>query len=251
MYNETGDGEPSLYITGGKFTGYIYSNNANPTETWIIKDENTELSLPNITSYAGKLKIKGVTAPDTYTSFSGVKLSIEDSTLGSIDIGNYDNSKSGDETIKNVKCGGIKKDTTGDMLITDSTITGISNNNKGNITIKNTKVNGMVSNTNAGTIDIPCEGETEIRNSYIAVENSGSGTITVGTKGNGVSEEYPRIEGSNTGIYNSNESGKIYIYDGIFVGKTAESVKGIITDTEPGYDICNLKRNGGKRNGKY
>ena len=127
------------------------------------------------------------------------------------------------------------------LTITNSTIT--SNNNsaintstydvhvdKSNITAKNTAIS-----TSSGNLYVIGEGNIT-STSGVAISLGSTATLTLGepiTEDGGVSKVTPAIKGNTYAITNS---GTIYFYDGILMGKT-NTVSGIINNIELGYMI--------------
>ena len=112
--------------------------------------------------------------------------------------------------------------------------------------------------TNDGTLTITGNGNVE--STGIAIQNNNrltvtagriagnvginstiAGTVTIGTKSNGVSQTNPEITGETNGI--NTLGGTLNLYDGVINGKTT-AINGEITQTETDYELVNVTESG-------
>ena len=104
----------------------------------------------------------------------------------------------------------------------------IGNNSSGNITINDGYVKGTGSSSigvyetsnSTGQITILKQQVSETGSSANAVNNSGKGNIIIGNKdGSVVDDDIVLSAENNIGVYDTNEIGNIYFYDGTVIGK--------------------------------
>ena len=137
----------------------------------------------------------------------------------------------------------FKTDTTGDLNISNSEIYAnasqpvISSLSAQNINISDSYLyaenNYCINKTAASNITIT--NSSIISKTKTAIQNTAAGSITIGTKSDGnVSVTSPLIQGSTYGIYTSNNSLVLNLYDGILKGQT-KALEASITDVESGY----------------
>ena len=141
-----------------------------------------------------------------------------------------------------------------------------NSNDVGEININGGTYNGEIS-ANSGKLSIidgtfnktirNWRGTVNIRGGKFAsgVNNSGSGTINIGTKGDitdsgelNVSTDNPNITNTTYGVINTN-GGIVNFYDGIISG-TTDAINGTINEVEDGYEIISDTTDDGKKS-KY
>ena len=229
-YYKNGDGieitnEGTAYIYGGNFTeieNLIYNK-----ETGVAKiDGLTGVSVEWLTNY-GTMDISNSSISENYM-YNYATLNLTNVTLL---YGSIQNSNDvGEININGGTYNGEISASSGKLSIIDGTF---------NKTIRNWR----------GTVNI--------RGGKFAsgVNNSGSGTINIGTKGDitdsgelNVSTDNPNITNTTYGVINTN-GGIVNFYDGIISG-TTDAINGTINEVEDGYEIISDTTDDGKKS-KY
>ena len=216
------------------------------TGTINVVDSSFTVYTPFVNNYGGTVNITNSTI-DKAGNGAAYRTSGDDSWGGNKNshvIRNY-NVANGEINVVNSEIynrgSGEVFDNAQVLNITNSTITSNNNNaintstydvhiNKSNITAKNTAIS-----TSSGNLYVIGEGNIT-STSGVAISLGSTVTLTLGepiTEDGGVSKVTPVIKGNTYAITNS---GTIYFYDGILMGKT-NTVSGIINNIELGYMI--------------
>ncbi|MBO5183675.1 MAG: InlB B-repeat-containing protein, partial [Bacilli bacterium] len=229
-YYKNGDGieitnEGTAYIYGGNFT--VIENLIYNKETGVAKiDGLTGVSVEWLTNY-GTMDISNSSIGENYMYNYGT-LNLTDVTLL---YGSIQNSND-----------------VGEININGGTYNGSINANSGKLNIIDGIFNKNIQNW---------RGTVNIRGGSFAlgVNNSGSGTINIGTKGDindsgelNVSTDNPNITNTTYGVINTS-GGIVNFYDGIISG-TTDAINGIINEVEDGYEIISDTTDDGKKS-KY
>ena len=229
-YYKNGDGieitnEGTAYIYGGNFTeieNLIYNK-----ETGVAKiDGLTGVSVEWLTNY-GTMDISNSSISENYM-YNYATLNLTNVTLL---YGSIQNSND-----------------VGEININGGTYNGEISANSGKLSIIDGTFNKTIRNW---------RGTVNIRGGKFAsgVNNSGSGTINIGTKGDitdsgelNVSTDNPNITNTTYGVINTN-GGIVNFYDGIISG-TTDAINGTINEVEDGYEIISDTTDDGKKS-KY
>ncbi len=229
-YYKNGDGieitnEGTACIYGGNFT--VIENLIYNKETGVAKiDGLTGVSVEWLTNY-GTMDISNSSIGENYMYNYGT-LNLTDVTLL---YGSIQNSND-----------------VGEININGGTYNGSINANSGKLNIIDGIFNKNIQNW---------RGTVNIRGGSFAlgVNNSGSGTINIGTKGDindsgelNVSTDNPNITNTTYGVINTS-GGIVNFYDGIISG-TTDAINGIINEVEDGYEIISDTTDDGKKS-KY
>ena len=229
-YYKNGDGieitnEGTAYIYGGNFT--VIENLIYNKETGVAKiDGLTGVSVEWLTNY-GTMDISNSSIGENYM-YNYATLNLTNVTLL---YGSIQNSND-----------------VGEININGGTYNGEISANSGKLSIIDGTFNKTIRNW---------RGTVNIRGGKFAsgVNNSGSGTINIGTKGDitdsgelNVSTDNPNITNTTYGVINTN-GGIVNFYDGIISG-TTDAINGTINEVEDGYEIISDTTDGGKKS-KY
>ena len=232
----------TLNITGGNFDINGQIRRSDPESyhyTYFIKndsDANTTITggtyegeRARLIDNIGESSIKNITWDNYYICDNSGTLTLENVTANSLaNWSPYSGDtkfsaliNSGTLTLKNGSYKGTLKlvTNTGNFKVIGSTIESTTDNA---IETSGTSI------IESGTVKSP----------KVAINNTGSGTVTLGIKGDilndslNVSKVNPKIEGTTKGIISS---GTLNFYDGEVIGGTA--ISGTISETETGYGI--------------
>mgnify|MGYP001011813836 CR=1 FL=1 len=229
-YYKNGDGieitnEGTAYIYGGNFT--VIENLIYNKETGVAKiDGLTGVSVEWLTNY-GTMDISNSSIGENYM-YNYATLNLTNVTLL---YGSIQNSND-----------------VGEININGGTYNGEISANSGKLSIIDGTFNKTIRNW---------RGTVNIRGGKFAsgVNNSGSGTINIGTKGDitdsgelNVSTDNPNITNTTYGVINTS-GGIVNFYDGIISG-TTDAINGTINEVEDGYEIISDTTDDGKKS-KY
>ena len=229
-YYKNGDGieitnEGTAYIYGGNFT--VIENLIYNKETGVAKiDGLTGVSVEWLTNY-GTMDISNSSIGENYM-YNYATLNLTNVTLL---YGSIQNSND-----------------VGEININGGTYNGEISANSGKLSIIDGTFNKTIRNW---------RGTVNIRGGKFAsgVNNAGSGTINIGTKGDitdsgelNVSTDNPNITNTTYGVINTS-GGIVNFYDGIISG-TTDAINGTINEVEDGYEIISDTTDDGKKS-KY
>ena len=219
---------------------------------------------------SGNVTITGGTIKHTSTTFNGSTIYIGGAGTFTMSGGTVEKDGIGD-------AGNIVFNSTGNATITGGTIKvgstsgsayALFNQSSGNMTISNAEIihegtithaqaAAVVNNTgtieigegteissikekginNYGTGTVTVTGGTIESTNSNAIYNNSTGTIILGTLGEGVEIDSPVVVSKN-GTSVSNSNGTLKFYDGEIFGLTREQlINGTVTEVEPGYQI--------------
>ena len=237
----------TLTINGGKYykngdgieitnegTAYIYGGNFTAIENLIYNKET------------GVAKIDGLTGVSVEWLTNYGTMDISNSSIGENYMYNYATLNLTNVTLL---YGSIQNSNdVGEININGGTYNGEISANSGKLSIIDGTFNKTIRNW---------RGTVNIRGGKFAsgVNNSGSGTINIGTKGDitdsgelNVSTDNPNITNTTYGVINTN-GGIVNFYDGIISG-TTDAINGTINEVEDGYEIISDTTDDGKKS-KY
>ena len=237
----------TLTINGGKYykngdgieitnegTAYIYGGNFTAIENLIYNKET------------GVAKIDGLTGVSVEWLTNYGTMDISNSSIGENYMYNYATLNLTNVTLL---YGSIQNSNdVGEININGGTYNGKISANSGKLSIIDGTFNKTIRNW---------RGTVNIRGGKFAsgVNNSGSGTINIGTKGDitdsgelNVSTDNPNITNTTYGVINTN-GGIVNFYDGIISG-TTDAINGTINEVEDGYEIISDTTDDGKKS-KY
>ena len=237
----------TLTINGGKYykngdgieitnegTAYIYGGNFTAIENLIYNKET------------GVAKIDGLTGVSVEWLTNYGTMDISNSSIGENYMYNYATLNLTNVTLL---YGSIQNSNdVGEININGGTYNGEISANSGKLSIIDGTFNKTIRNWR-GTVNI--RGGKFVS----GVNNSGSGTINIGTKGDitdsgelNVSTDNPNITNTTYGVINTN-GGIVNFYDGIISG-TTDAINGTINEVEDGYEIISDTTDDGKKS-KY
>ena len=237
----------TLTINGGKYykngdgieitnegTAYIYGGNFTAIENLIYNKET------------GVAKIDGLTGVSVEWLTNYGTMDISNSSIGENYMYNYATLNLTNVTLL---YGSIQNSNdVGEININGGTYNGEISANSGKLSIIDGTFNKTIRNWR-GTVNI--RGGKFVS----GVNNSGSGTINIGTKGDitdsgelNVSIDNPNITNTTYGVINTN-GGIVNFYDGIISG-TTDAINGTINEVEDGYEIISDTTDDGKKS-KY
>ena len=237
----------TLTINGGKYykngdgieitnegTAYIYGGNFTAIENLIYNKET------------GVAKIDGLTGVSVEWLTNYGTMDISNSSIGENYMYNYATLNLTNVTLL---YGSIQNSNdVGEININGGTYNGEISANSGKLSIIDGTFNKTIRNWR-GTVNI--RGGKFV----LGVNNSGSGTINIGTKGDvtdsgelNVSTDNPNITNTTYGVINTN-GGIVNFYDGIISG-TTDAINGTINEVEDGYEIISDTTDDGKKS-KY
>ena len=229
-YYKNGDG---IEITN-EGTAYIYGGNFTEIENLIYNKET------------GVAKIDGLTGVSVEWLTNYGTMDISNSSIGENYMYNYATLNLTNVTLL---YGSIQNSNdVGEININGGTYNGEISANSGKLSIIDGTFNKTIRNW---------RGTVNIRGGKFAsgVNNSGSGTINIGTKGDitdsgelNVSTDNPNITNTTYGVINTN-GGIVNFYDGIISG-TTDAINGTINEVEDGYEIISDTTDDGKKS-KY
>ena len=237
----------TLTINGGKYykngdgieitnegTAYIYGGNFTAIENLIYNKET------------GVAKIDGLTGVSVEWLTNYGTMDISNSSIGENYMYNYATLNLTNVTLL---YGSIQNSNdVGEININGGTYNGEISANSGKLSIIDGTFNKTIRNW---------RGTVNIRGGKFAsgVNNSRSGTINIGTKGDitdsgelNVSTDNPNITNTTYGVINTN-GGIVNFYDGIISG-TTDAINGTINEVEDGYEIISDTTDDGKKS-KY
>ena len=237
----------TLTINGGKYykngdgieitnegTAYIYGGNFTAIENLIYNKET------------GVAKIDGLTGVSVEWLTNYGTMDISNSSIGENYMYNYATLNLTNVTLL---YGSIQNSNdVGEININGGTYNGKISANSGKLSIIDGTFNKTIRNWR-GTVNI--RGGKFVS----GVNNAGSGTINIGTKGDitdsgelNVSIDNPNITNTTYGVINTN-GGIVNLYDGIISG-TTDAINGTINEVEDGYEIISDTTDDGKKS-KY